>query len=155
MNISPYTATIQEAFNLAVSDLPDDHTKLVDDIVDKIGEQVLEKVRDNARNYLLENISDDIQRAAATVAESMLMNAMAGDKKELRNLFGFSDWYMNYLYLGDYPREYQLLDMLIERNPDIFINEKIAQLTAANEHYKKEINRLRDYIAKLKEAEAN
>lgn len=152
MHVSPYTDKIQEAFNLAVNELPDDHTKLVEGIVDKIGEAVLDKVRDQARSYLLENISDDIQRAAASVAESMLMNALAGSKPELRNLFGFSEWYMKNLYMGDYPREYQLLDMLVQRNPTLFVDEKLAQLTASNEHYKKEINRLHDYITQLREA---
>lgn len=149
--VNQYQDTIQDAFKLATENLPDDHTKLVNDISDKICEQVSEKVRDLTTEYLFVNMADDIQRVAAKTAESMIMNALAGDDRELRNLFGFSDWYMKNLYLGALPTQWELIDKLMERQPDVFCNEKIAQQQAEIEQLRHDKIRLTEYIKSMRE----
>lgn len=141
--VNPYEASIRAAFHNSVSDdIPEDSEKLIIKISDDICEAVSERIRDRVRTWLLDNIKDDICREAARVAESMLMNALAGDDKELRNLFGFSDWYMSHLYVGALPTQWRLMEKLIERHPDLFVSERIAQLDKQVEEQSKTIARL-------------
>ena len=152
VSVSSFEDRFREAFDTA-KDLPQDYEDLIKRIEDYIWDKVQNKLREGTVYYLKDNIQDDICQEAASVAESMLRNALAGDNKTLRNLFGFSDWYMRHRYLGDHPTEYALLDHLIQRHPDLFVNEKIAQLETDNAALKKEINRIRTYYREKYEEE--
>jgi len=140
--VSSYEKAIRDAFDSVSNDLPGDHEKLITKISDEICEAVSENIRNRVRDYLMENIKDDICRDAASVAESMLANAMAGDDKQLRNLFGFNEWYMKHLYTGNYPTQYALLDMLIKRHPTLFADERMRQLETLVSEQQKTIDRL-------------
>lgn len=105
VSVSPYDEQIRAGLDQALAELPQDYQKLIDTITDSICEAVQEKVRASTTDYLAESIKDDISRKAASVAESMLMNALAGNDAAIRNLFGFNDWYMRNLYLGDRPTQ--------------------------------------------------
>lgn len=151
--VSPFEEQFTESLTKATEDLPEQYEELIKDIEDKIWNAVQDKLRDSTVHYLKDNMKDDILQHAAKVAESMISNALAGDDKTLRNLFGFSDWYMKNRYLGEHPREYKLLDMLVERHPDFFVNEKIKQLETDNKALNHELQRLRAYYYEKYEAE--
>lgn len=143
VNVSSYEEVFRDAFDKAFGELPEQYPDLVKQVCDKIYEAVVERVRDDVRDYLAENIKDDLCRKAAEMAESMLMNALAGDDKEIRNLFGFSDWYMRHLYLGQLPTQWALIDAITDRRPDIFLDERIKQREAEILNLKNENQRIR------------
>ena len=73
------------------------------------------------------------------------MNALAGDDQTIRNLFGFSDWYMKNLYMGKLPTQWGLIDAIAERKPEIFRDERIAQQQAQIKQLTQELNRVKNY----------
>ena len=114
-------------------------------ITDTICDAIQENVRYNTEEYLAESIKDDITNRAAKVAESMLMNALAGDDSTIRNLFGFSDWYMRNLYSGRLPTQWALIDAIADRKPELFSDEKIKQQAAEIANLQREVARLKNY----------
>ena len=152
VSVSSYCDVFREAFSVSCEGMDENCEKIVDKIEDLIWRSVQEKVRENTLNYLEENIKDDICQKAAKVAESMLANAIAGDDTTLRNLFGFSEWYMKNLYVGEYPTQYELIDMLVRRHPEFFQKERERQLLKRIELLTKELKRVRTYyLEKLEE----
>lgn len=143
--VNSYEEIFKDGLENALKKLPDEYLELINKITDTIFEKCQEKIRYETETYLAESIKDDIINRAAKVAESMLMNALAGDEKEIRNLFGFHDWYMKHAYIGNLPREWKLIEKIIEKRPDIFIDEKIKQLETQVEILKKECFRLKCY----------
>ena len=142
--VNSFEQNFRDAFDES-AELPEDYCNLIKKIEDNIWEAVQNKLRDNTVEYLKSNIQDDICAEAAKVAESMISNALAGDDETLRNLFGFSDWYLKHRYIGDHLTQYKLLDMLVERNPQFFSDEKIKQLEADNKALKEQIERINKY----------
>lgn len=143
--VTPYEEKLREGLEKAISEIPDDHKKMIDKITDTICESIQERVRSNTQEYLAASIQDDIFHRAAKVAESMLMNALAGEDKEIRNLFGFSDYYMKSLYLGKLPTQWALIDAIAKRNPKIFGDERIKQQEAQISDLQRELTRVRSY----------
>ena len=143
--VSSYEETLREGLADAIAKLPDEHKDMIDKITDAICEAIQEKVRYNTEEYLAEAIKEDITQRASKVAESMLMNALAGDDATIRNLFGFSDWYMRNLYLGSLPTQWKLIDAIVERKPDVFSDEKIKQQAAEIASLRHEVARLKNY----------
>lgn len=129
--VSPYADEIRETlgkgFDAAMEAQPD-RAPLVKKLVDTIYEEVVTQLHDSIDLYLGENLRDALCGQAAKIAESMLMNALAGDNAELRNLFGFHDWYMKHARNFDrLPSQWALVDALVQRNPALFVDERIAQ----------------------------
>ena len=145
--VSSYEDDLREGLAEAISKLPDEHKEMINKITDTICEAIQEKVRYNTEEYLAESIKDDICHRASKVAESMIMSALAGDDKEIKNLFGFNDWYMKNLYMGKLPREWALIDAIAERKPEIFHDEKIKQQEAQIVELQREVARLKNYWA--------
>lgn len=145
MYVSSYEESLRDGLDKALSQLPEDHKKMIDKITDTICEAIQENVRYNTETYLAESIKDDITSRAAKVAESMLMNAIAGDDKEIKNLFGFNDWYMKNLYMGKLPREWSLIEAIVERKPEIFIDERFKQKDAQIANLQREVAQLKNY----------
>lgn len=147
MHVSSYEDEFRESLDKALSELPEDHKKMINKVTGTICEAIQEQVRYNTENYLAEAIKDDIAQRAAKVAESMLMNALAGDDHTLRNLFGFSDWYMKNLYLGKLPTQWALIEAIVAKNPQLFNDERFKQKDAEIAHWKAETFRLKAYWA--------
>ncbi len=151
MYVNSYDKVFMEAYDRGVIDMP----KELPDVVKKITDDIFEKVLNNLFDYIADdmkrNLDDSIRANAAKVAESMLMNALAGDDKEIRNLFGFNDWYMKNLYIGSHPKQWDLIDAIVKRNPDLFVNEKITQLSGQVAHLQKENARMNTYITEMRE----
>lgn len=153
MHVSSYEETIRAAFDKALDEFtPDDKNKLVKNLADTVCADVVDRVRDYIDDHLYQNIKGAVCQKAAEVAESMLRNALAGDDKTIRNLFGFNDWYMKHAYVGRLPTQWALIDAIIERKPELFAEERAAQqarhievLTAENDRLKAELARQRDY----------
>ncbi len=143
--VSSYEDDLREGLAEAISKLPDEHKEMINKITDTICEAIQENVRYNTEAYLAESIKDDICSRAAKVAESMIMNALAGDEKEIKNLFGFNDWYMKNLYTGELPREWALIEAIVERKPDLFNDERFKQKDAEIANWKREAARLKKY----------
>ena len=126
--VSSYDEQFMEAFDRGVQQLPEDRIKVVKDIVDKIHEEVITQLHYYIEDDLKKNVDAQIRDHASKVASSMLANALAGDDQEIRKLFGFSDWYMKYAGVNrDLPTQWALIDALIARRPDIFVDERIKQ----------------------------
>lgn len=144
--VSSYEDVLRDGLEEAISKLPENHKDMINKITDTICQEIQENVRYNTEAYLAESIKDDITSRAAKVAESMLMNALAGDDKTIRNLFGFNDWYMKNLYLGrSLPTQWALIDAIAKRNPDIFSDERISQQAAQIKALQAECTRLKNY----------
>lgn len=124
-----FRTTFRKAFDRAIEEQPD-RAPLVKKLIDEIWEQVVTSLQDSISDYLYENMKDRICDAASKVAESMLANALAGDSKELRNLFGFNDWYMKHLYSGKLPTQWALIDALALRHKDLIVDERVKQRDA-------------------------
>ena len=129
-NVSRYDDAFIEAFGRGVEELPDAQTKLVKDIVDRIQEEVVTQIEAYVRDDMARNCSDALRETAAQMTESMLSNALAGDNYTIRNLFGFNDWYLKSLYIGPRPTQWALIDAIVARCPDVFLDERLAQRDA-------------------------
>lgn len=145
MHVSSYEDAFRDGLKEALAELPDDHKQMINKITDTICEAIQENVRHNTETYLAKSIKDDIASRAAKVAESMLMNALAGDDKTIRNLLGFNDWYMKNLYMGKLPTQWALIEAIVERRPDLFNDERFNQKDAEIAHWKREAVRLKNY----------
>lgn len=152
MHVSSYETTIRAAFDEALGALPEDKAKLIKGVTDKIGDEIIESLRESVDDYLFRAIKDDMCRIASEIAESMLRHAMAGDEQTIRNLFGFTEYYMRHAYVGRLPTQWALLDAIVERKPDLFRDEKLAQqarqielLNTEIAQHKEANQRLRDY----------
>lgn len=144
--VSAYTEEIRKAFeNIVKNEDFVDQEKIVKNLVDNILENVTDRVHDYVSEELINNIKDAVCSKAAEVAEHMLRDALAGNDKQLRNLFGFNEWYMKHAYAGGLlPRQWELLDAIVERNPQFFVDERLAQKD-------KEITLLKDQYNRMKE----
>lgn len=141
--VSSYEEQFMEAFDRGIQQLPEDRTKVVKDIVDKIHEEVISQLHYYIEDDLKKNVDDQIRDHASKVASSMLANALAGDDQQIRKLFGFNDWYMKYAGVNrDLPTQWALIDALVARRPDIFVDERITQRDA-------EIKNLTERVARL------
>ena len=151
----PFVSSFDEkfiaAFGRGIENLPEYQTKLVKDIVDKILTDVILMVESHIEEDMKRNMHEEIRSEAAKVAQSMLANAIAGNDKEIRNLFGFNEWYMKSAYVGDGPTQWKLIDALVARSPDIFVNEKILQQDKKIELLKYENIRLKASIQYMKD----
>ena len=126
--VSSFDKKFMAAFNSGCAAIPEDQSKTIKDVLDKIHERVISDLEYYIAENIKENASYAIRDEAAAVAKSMLMNALAGDDKEIRNLFGFNEWYMKHAYIGDrLPTQWALIDALMKRRPDVFTDERIAQ----------------------------
>jgi hypothetical protein len=147
---SIYDDMFIEAFGRGVEELPEDKTQLVKDIVEKIHEQVIDRIEGYIRDEMASKAADELRDAAAKMAESMLSNALAGDDETIRNLFGFNEWYMSHLYIGPLPTQWALIDAIAERRPDIFANERIKQRDAEIVELNRRIGDLKRYFDHMK-----
>lgn len=153
--VSSYETAFVEAFGRGISAMPDDHTKVIKDIVDKIHERVISDIENYIMDDMKSNINDSIRQEAASVASSMLADALAGDDKEIRSLFGFHEWYMKSPWRNDgKPTQWALIDAIVARRPDLFVDERIKQRDREIEVAKGEIARLNKYIERQRD-EAN
>lgn len=126
--VSSFDIRFMEAFKAGCSVIPEDQSKTIKDILDKIHERVITDLEYYIAENIKENANYAIRYEASEVAKSMLMNALAGDDKEIRNLFGFNDWYMKHAWNGDkLPTQWALIDALVARRPDLFVDERIVQ----------------------------
>lgn len=127
--VSAYDEVFNNAFDKGAKEMPKELPRLVKDMVDKFHEEVFSSLE----NYILDDMKANLDRGikdyASQVASSMLANALAGDDKEIRNLFGFNEWYMKHPFIsGDrFPTEWALIDAIAARRPDILVSERIAQ----------------------------
>jgi hypothetical protein len=143
-HVSSYDDVFKNAYDKGVKEMPAELPELVKKIVDNFHEDVLTRLHYYIVDEMKPNIDRDICDHAAKVAESMISNALAGDDATIRNLFGFNEWYMTHLYAGKLPTQWALIDAIAKRNPDLFVNEKIAQQAA-------EIAELNNVIARQKD----
>jgi cell division protein FtsB len=147
-----YADTIRKAFSELPTNLVDQE-KIVENIVKNVLESVVDKVQFQISDYLIENIKGDVCQKAAEIAEHMLRDALAGDDKELRNLFNFNDWYMQYsMPLSvNLPKQWKLIDAIVKRHPQFFVDERIKQYEKHVESLKANIQRLEKHIDELRE----
>jgi hypothetical protein len=148
--VSSYDQAFMDAFDKGIDQMPDKLPDLVKTLLDKVHEDVLDPLRNFIADEMKSILNAEIRDQAARVASSMLANALAGDSKEIRNLFGFSNWYMKHLYLGKYPTQWALIDAIVARRPDLFVDERIAQRDAEILNLNQEVTRLKqrlDYMA--------
>lgn len=127
--VSSYDQVFRDAFDKGIKEMPQDLSGLVKTIVDKLHEDVLSNLNYYIVDEMKSNIDREIQDHASKVASSMLANALAGDDREIRNLFGFNDWYMKHSYVNEHnkPTQWALIDAITARRPDLFVSERIAQ----------------------------
>ena len=153
--VSAYDKVFMDAFDKGIKKMPQDLSSLVKTMLDKFHEETL----DSLQNYILDdmksNLDLQIQDYAADVARSMLTNALAGDDKEIRNLFGFDEWYMKHPYIGDKPTQWALIDAIVARNPDIFVMERLAQRESEIVGLTRQISELTRQIDYLKSGECS
>jgi hypothetical protein len=128
--VSSYDQAFLDAFDKGIKEMPQDLSGLVKATLDRVHEEVLSSLQFYIQDDMKSNLDREIRSHAADVASSMLANALAGDDKEIRNLFGFNDWYMKNLYLGREPTQWALIDAIVARRPDVFVDERIAQRDA-------------------------
>ena len=116
-----------------------------------IGEGI--RIEDYVRDEMGSNAAIGLRDTAARMAESMLSNALAGDDKTIRNLFGFNDWYMKTLYMGSLPTQWALIDAIVARCPDIFAEERVKQRDAEIVELNRKIANLTRQLEWLKNPE--
>ncbi len=142
--VNMYTDSVRQAFSKVLENEEfANQEKIVSSLVDKILVDVMDRLHYFITEDMINNIGDTISAKAATVAEHMLRDALAGDDKELRNLFGFNDWYMKHAFsTSPLPKQWALIDAIAERHPQFFVDERILQRD-------KEIALLKDNVQKL------
>lgn len=148
--VNSYNKAFLKAFSYGLTRMPDT-TKLKKEIVDNVFQDIVHQVEGYISDQMAMNLDDMIREKAREVAESMLMNAIAGDDKDIKNLFGFDDWYMKHSYIGSMPTQWKLIDALMERKPELFTNEKIAQQKSQIDLLEKELARVTEYKNRLLE----
>ena len=149
--VSSYDEVFVNAFDKGIKEMPTDLSKLVTTMLDKFHEEVLSSLLNSIVDDMKGNLDREIMDYAAKVASSMLANALAGDSKEIRNLFGFNEWYMKYLYAGSRPTQWALIDAIVERRPDIIVDERIRQRDAEIAELNRTVGQLRQRIDHMQE----
>jgi hypothetical protein len=142
--VNSYTESIQRAFEELDEENFIDQEKIVKSIVDKILEEVTDRVHCFISDYVISNLKDSFCAKAAEVAEHMLRDAIAGNDKQIRNLFDFNEWYMKHRYHGSQPKQWDLINAIVEKNPQIFIDERFTQKDKEIELWKDSYNRMKD-----------
>jgi hypothetical protein len=125
--VSIYEDAFLEAFGRGMEELPQNSADLVKGIVDKIHEAVLTPIMDYVVNKMATEAADALREEAAKVAQSMLMDALAGDDFAIQRLFGFDGSQRRHAYLGALPTQWALIDAIAERRPDVFLDERLKQ----------------------------
>ena len=149
--VSSYDQAFMDAFDKGIKEMPDTLQNMVKTMLDKFHDEILGNLQYYIQDEMKSNLDGEIRGHAAKVAESMLANALAGDDREIRNLFGFNDWYMKHLYIGSKPTQWALIDALVERRPDIFVNERIAQRDAEIMQLNQQVSNLQRQLNYMKE----
>jgi len=152
--VSSFEQPFIEAFGRGCGQIPDDLKATVKAIVDRIHEDVIGQIEYYVADDLKTNMAEAVRSEAAAVAKSMLMNALAGDDKAIRNLFGFNDWYMRHAYSGDLPTQWALIDAIVAKRPDIILDERLRQrdqeiegLRLANKNLSRQVEYMRRKLA--------
>ncbi len=142
--VNSYTDSIRQAFSKVLENEEfADQERIAKNLTDTILIDVMDRLHCFIAEDMIHNIGDTICAEAATVAEHMLRGALAGDDHELRNLFGFNDWYMKHAFSASpLPKQWQLIDAIVKRNPQFFVDERLLQRD-------KEIALLKDNVQKL------
>ena len=145
--VSSYEEVFLNAFGRGVEQMPEEFPKVIKEITDKVMDAVINNLENYIQEDMKRNLNDQIRHEAKIVAESMLANALAGDDTTIRNLFGFNDWYMKHSYISaDKPTQWNLIVAMMEKRPDIFVNERIHQQDKQIEILNNEIKRLREHV---------
>lgn len=142
--MSVYVGSFEKAFRDAFSETlaeleAEPFEDQVKKIADKLGEVVLDRVHDDIRDRLISSVGDSICEKASEVAARMLENALAGDDRTLRKLFGFYTYPTAYQFSawGTRPQRWSLIEALMARSPEFFQNERIGQLEGEVAEYKR------------------
>lgn len=150
--VSSYDEKFMEAFGRGALTIPENKAKIIKDMVEKIHEDVISQIEYYVIDELKMNVNGAIRQEASEVARSMLMNALAGDDKEIRNLFGFNEWYMKHVWNFDrLPTQWALIDALIDRRPELFVDERIKQREAEIEGLQAKLKRANEECERLRE----
>jgi hypothetical protein len=133
MYVGTYESEFRKAFTDTLDNLEAEPFEAsVKKIVDRLAEDVVDRVHDDVRDRLISAISDSICAKAAEVATRMLESALAGDDNELRNIFGFyqhpAGSLAHHATFAPRLQRWQLIDALVERRPDFFIDERLDEL---------------------------
>jgi hypothetical protein len=147
--VSSYDEAFLAAFGRGIKELPADKTKIVKDIVDKIHEEVVSHIEYYVQGEMASNAADHIRYEAAKICSSMLADALAGDDKTIRDLFGFSEWYTKHGYIGSGATQWKLIDAIVARRPDIFLDERLAQRDREIADLQREVKRIKEYNHRL------
>lgn len=120
----------------------------VNKVVKRATDDLYTHLMDSVNDYLASNLSDAIDDAARGIASRYLGEALAGDDKQLRQLFGC--WYRHEpaawsLIEGRYPDNWTLLRVLCEKFPDLLRTELLGQ-------HETEIKALREKIGQLEKS---
>ena len=154
--VSSYSAALAEAFGRGFEEIPCDKVAIVKKIVEEIHTEVLDKIEDRMRESMLTQLNDKIRHTASSIASSMLANALCGDDKEIKNLFGFNDWYLKHsCSFSGLPSQWKLIDAIVHRRPDIFVDERIKQRDAEITDLKASVSRLKDRLDYLVSGECD
>lgn len=152
-HVSSYDQAFIDAFDTRIKGMPQDVSAMVEEMLDKFHADVLTSLQYYIVDDMKSNLDAEIREHAAKVAESMLANALAGDSQEIRNLFGFNDWYMKHGYIGQgrRPTQWALIDAIVARRPDLFVDERIAQRDVEIQQLNQEVLRLGQRLDYMKD----
>ncbi len=146
MYVSIYDGVIDEAFRKGIDGLSETQEATIKVVIDELLERVSEGLRNSMKDWLIENLKDDIARKAAETAERMIESALAGDEDQIINLFGFYSHYKDRpVYGGKHPRQWDLLNAIIAKNPEPFVNEKIQQQASYIKQFEADFARHKQY----------
>lgn len=128
MYVSSYENKLREVIDNQIKDLEQPECDLVKKLCDTMHERIVQRMHDDMKDYFMSNLRDDICHEAARLAEMHIQTALTGDEKEIKNMFGFNDFYKEKpVYYGSHPYQWDLIDAISARNPGVFVNEKIEQ----------------------------
>lgn len=148
MYVGSYDEAFRTAFANALEDIQKDPFEdTVKNLVNRIGEDVLDRVRDQISDTMISDVGDKICAKAAEVATRMLEEALAGDDDQLRNLFGFYSHQQRYDFYY-HSQRWVLIEALMARRPDFFVDERLAQLEGKIEALQKQNASLQERLAK-------
>lgn len=119
-------------------------------MADRVSEAVVDRVHDDVRDRLISSINDSICQHAGEVAMRYLEEALAGDDKQIRNLLGLYDHQTAYQFTRWSPRptRWLLIEAMMERRPDLFVDERIRLLNGQIEEQEREIVQWRERATK-------
>lgn len=161
-NITPVilgiTREFEESIKVVVEEVSSETEDLVNHLVDKmvsdIHDKLFEKVSNRLFDHLIESVQDRIDIVASDGASAILAKALQGDDKTLKDLFGFSDWYLNrssIIFEFRDLTQVKLIEYLIKTYPQFFIDEAFKQKDTILNLHKDEIERLKQIVFKLKQ----